>query len=308
MFSTKAGASRLLIGVVVALIAVKAVVAWLTGSLSVVAQATDSLLDLIAGIVTFLAIRMAAMPADREHPYGHGKWEDIAGAVQGILIMAAGGVIIYASIRRILVGAIIELTEVGIVVMAVSILVSILLSRHLLKVAQATRSVALEANARNIAADVYSALAVLVGLVAVRLTNLSYIDAIVAIGVAGYIIQLGYKTISKPLSGLVDARLSPEQEAVIKDCFDGYAGQVAGFHELRTRRSGSHHYVDLHLVFDRKISLEQAHEICDQIEADIRNGLPGSSIIIHAEPCDERCDQCSAICSGRRDSDSALPG
>jgi cation diffusion facilitator family transporter len=308
MFSTKVGASRLLIGVVVALIAVKAVVAWLTGSLSVLAQAADSLLDLIAGIVTFLAIRMAARPADREHPYGHGKWEDIAGAAQGILIIAAGGVILYASIRRILVGAIIELTEVGIVVMAVSILVSILLSRHLLKVAQATGSVALEANARNIAADVYSALAVLVGLVAVRFTNFSYIDAIVAIGVAGYIIQLGYKTISKPLSGLVDARLSPEQEAVIKDCLNGYAGQVAGFHELRTRRSGSHHYVDLHLVFDRKISLEQAHEICDQIEAEIRNRLPGSSIIIHAEPCDERCDQCSAICSGRRDSDSALPG
>jgi cation diffusion facilitator family transporter len=96
MFSTKAGASRLLIGVIVALIVVKAVVAWLSGSLSVVAQAADSLLDLIAGIVTFLAIRMAAMPADREHPYGHGKWEDIAGAAQGILIMVAGGVIIYA--------------------------------------------------------------------------------------------------------------------------------------------------------------------------------------------------------------------
>jgi cation diffusion facilitator family transporter len=308
MFSTKVGASRLLIGVVVALIAVKVVVAWLTGSLSVVAQAADSLLDLIAGIVTFLAIRKAAMPADREHPYGHGKWEDIAGAAQGILIMAAGGVIIYASIRRILGGAIIELTEVGIVVMAVSILVSILLSRHLLKVARANGSVALEANARNIAADVYSALAVLVGLVAVRLTNLNYIDSIVAIGVAGYIIQLGYKTISKPLSGLVDARLSPEQEAVIKDCLDGYAGQVAEFHELRTRRSGSHHYVDLHLVFDRKISLEQAHKICDQVEADIKNGLPGSSIIIHAEPCDEKCDQCSAICSSRRDSGSALAG
>ncbi len=307
MFSTKAGASRLLIGVVVALIAVKVVVAWLTGSLSVVAQAADSLLDLIAGIVTFLAIRMAVVPADREHPYGHGKWEDIAGAAQGILIMIAGGIIIYASIRRILVGAVIELTEVGIVVMAVSILASILLSRHLLKVARATGSVALEANARNIAADVYSALAVLVGLVAVRLTNLSYIDSIVAIGVAGYIIQLGYKTISKPLSGLVDARLSPEQETVIKDCLEGYAGWVAGFHKLRTRRSGSHHYVDLHLVFAREISLERAHEICSQIETDIKNRLPGSSIVIHAEPCDERCEQCSAICASRKGSDSGSP-
>ena len=307
MFSTKTGASRLLIGVVVALIAVKVVVSWLTGSLSVVAQAADSLLDLIAGIVTLLAIRMAATPADREHPYGHGKWEDIAGAAQGILIMVAGGVIIYASIRRILVGAVIELTELGIVVMAVSILASILLSRHLLKVARATRSVALEANARNIAADVYSALAVLGGLVAVRFTNLSYIDSIVAIGVAGYIIRLGYKTISRPLSGLVDARLSPEQDTCIKDCIDGYAGRVAGFHKLRTRRSGSHHYVDLHLVFDREISLERAHEICDRLETDIKNRLPGSSIIIHAEPCDEQCEQCSAICASRKDSGPGSP-
>ena len=307
MFSTKTGASRLLIGVIVALIAVKVVVSWLTGSLSVVAQAADSLLDLIAGIVTLLAIRMAAAPADREHPYGHGKWEDIAGAAQGILIMIAGGVIIYASIRRILVGAVIELTELGIVVMAVSILASILLSRHLLKVAWITRSVALEANARNIAADVYSALAVLGGLVAVRFTNLSYIDSIVAIGVAGYIIRLGCKTISRPLAGLVDARLSSEQETVIKDCIERYGGRVAGFHKLRTRRSGSHHYVDLHLVFDREISLESAHEICDRLETDIKNRLPGSSVVIHAEPCDEQCEQCPAICTSRKDGDSASP-
>jgi cation diffusion facilitator family transporter len=154
---------------------------------------------------------------------------------------------------------------------------------------------------------VYSALAVLVGLVAVRLTNLSYIDSIVAIGVAGYIIQLGYKTISKPLSGLVDARLSPEQETVIEGCLEGYAGRVAGFHKLRTRRSGSHHYVDLHLVFDRKIGLERAHKICDQIEADIKNRLPGSSIVIHAEPCDEQCEQCPAVCASRKGSDSGSP-
>ena len=307
MFSSKAGASKLLIGVVVGLIAVKAVVAWLSGSLSIVAQAADSFFDLLAGVITFLAIRVAARPADSEHPYGHGKWEDVAGAAQGILIMAAGGVIIYASIRHIQTGAAIELTGVGIAVMAGSILVSVLLSRHLLKVARASGSVALEANARNIAADVYSALAVLFGLLAVHLTNLNYIDAIVAIGVAGYIIQLGYKTISKPLSGLVDARLSSEQEAVIRDVLEGYSGRVAGFHALRTRRSGSHHYVDLHLVFESDISLEQAHRICDQIEAEIKDKLPRSSVIIHAEPCDERCEQCSALCARRKGSGYPLP-
>ena len=308
MFSTRTGASKLLIGVVVGLISAKAVVAGFTGSISIVAQATDSLLDLIAGIVTFLAVRIATKPADSEHPYGHGKWEDIAGVVQGILIITAGGLIIYASVRRLLAGAVIELTEAGIGVMAVSIVVSLLLSRHLLKVARATGSVALEANARNIAADVYSAAAVLTGLLVVRLTNLNYIDSIVAIGVAGYIIWLGRKTISKPLLGLVDARLSPEQEAIIEDCLETYTGRVAGFHALRTRRSGSHRYIDLHLVFDREISLERAHKICDQIEADIHNRLPESSVIIHLEPCDGRCERCSATCSSRKTSGSDSSG
>ena len=297
MFSTKVGATKLLVGVVIGLIVLKGVVTWLTGSVSILAQATDSLLDLFAGVFTFLAIRLASKPADEEHPYGHGKWEDIAGTVQGILIMTAGGLIIYASIRRILAGTTIVLTEAGIGAMAVSIIVSILLSRHLLKVALATGSSALEANARNIAADVYSASAVLVGLLIVRLTNLSYVDSIVAIGVAGYIFWLGYKAISTPLSGLVDARLSLEQEAVIKDCLEVYGGRVAGFHKLRTRRSGSQRYVDLHLVVDKALSLEQAHEICDQIEAEIEIRLRGTSVIIHLEPCDGRCERCSAACS-----------
>jgi len=300
MFSTKTGASKLLIGVVVGLISAKAIVAWLTGSISIAAQAADSLLDLIAGIITLLAIRVAIRPADSEHPYGHGKWEDLAGVAQGVLIMVAGGLIVFASVRRLMTGAVIELTGVGIVLMVVSIVVSILLSRYLLKVARATRSVALEANARNIAADVYSAVAVLAGLLAVRLTGLNYVDSIVALGVAGYIIWLGYRVISRPLSGLVDARLSSEQEAVIEDCLQAYQRRVVGFHALRTRRAGSQRYIDLHLVFNRDISLEEAHDICDQIEADIKERFPRSSIVIHPEPCNEICEHCSVVCSRRK--------
>jgi cation diffusion facilitator family transporter len=217
--------------------------------------------------------------------------------------MVAGGLIVYSSIRRILAGTTIELAEAGIMVMAVSITASILLSRHLLKVAKATESVALEANAHNIAADVYSASAVLVGLLAVRLTNLNYIDSIVAIGVAIYIFRLGYQAISKSLSGLVDTRLSPEQEAVINTSLEARRAQVVGFHKLRTRRSGSQRYVDLHLVFYRSISLEQAHEICSQIEAEIKDDLPGTSVTIHLEPCDERCQKCPADCC-RREADN----
>jgi len=297
LFSTKKGAARLLIGTVIGLIIIKLVVSWLTGSISILAQAADSLLDLFAGIITVSAVYMASKPADAEHPYGHGKVEDIAGVVQGILIITAGGLIIYSSVRRIMEGTVVELAVAGIGVMAVSIVVSIFLSRHLIRVSRATNSVALEANARNIAADVYSALAVLVGLAVVQFTGINIIDPIIAIGVALYILKIGYDTIHKPLSGLVDTKLSPLQEEAIKSSLEKHAQQVVGFHELRTRRAGSQYYIDLHLVMDRDVSVEQAHEVCDQIEDEIQRELPESSVTIHIEPCSDECEECSVICS-----------
>jgi len=300
VFSTNRGAAKLLIGVVVGLILLKLAVSWLTGSISILAQAADSLLDLFAGIITFSAIRIAVKPADEEHPYGHGKVEDIAGVAQGLLIGVAGMLIIYSSTRRIIEGTSIELAGVGMGVMLVSIVASIFLSRHLLKVSLATGSVALEANARNIAADVYSALAVLVGLAVVRLTGLGIIDSVIAIGVAIYILKIACDTIRKPLSGLVDTKLAPSQEAVIKACLVEYSQRVAGFHALRTRRAGSQCYVDLHLVMAKEITLEQAHEVCDQIEVEIQTKLPESDVIIHVEPCNHECEQCAIICFSRQ--------
>ena len=300
MFSTKTGATKLLIGVVVGLIIFKVITGWLTGSISVLAQAADSLLDLFAGIITFSAIRIAAKPPDAEHPYGHGKVEDIAGVIQGILIFVAGGLIIYSAIARIIEGSSIELTEAGIAVMAVSIVVSIFLSRHLMNVSRTTGSIALEANARNIATDVYSASAVLVGLTIVRFTGINIVDPILAIGVAIYILKVAIDTIRKPVSGLLDEKLPPSQQAVIEDCLRKHSREVSGFHALRTRRAGSQSYIDLHLVMAADISLEQAHQICDRIEAEIESTLHEASIIIHTEPCDNECEECSAICSKRR--------
>lgn len=300
MFSTKAGATKLLIGVVVGLIIFKVVVSWLTGSISILAQAADSLLDLFAGLITFFAIRIAAQPADAEHPYGHGKIEDIAGVAQGILIFIAGGLIIYSAIVRIIEGSSIELAEAGIAVMAVSIVVSIFLSRHLSRVARRTGSIALEANARNIATDVYSASAVLVGLAIVRFTGLNIIDSVIAIGVAIYILKVAIDIIRKPISGLIDETLPLSQQAVIEDCLRKHSREVSGFHALRTRRAGSQSYIDLHLVMARDISLDRAHQICDRIEVEIQSTLNEASVTIHAEPCDNACEQCSAICSKRR--------
>ncbi|MDH4367253.1 MAG: cation diffusion facilitator family transporter [Dehalococcoidia bacterium] len=301
MFSSKAGATKLLIGVVVGLIVFKVVIGLLTHSISIVAQAADSLLDLFAGVITFSAIRFASRPADAEHQYGHGKAEDIAGVGQAVLIFIAGGLIIYSAIVRIITEQyVVEQPEAGIAVMAVSVVVSIFLSRHLLRVARRTGSVALEANARNIATDVYSTSAVLAGLAILRFTGMNIIDPILALGVAVYILKVAVDTIRRPISGLLDEKLPPSQQAVIEDCLGKHSREVSGFHALRTRRAGSQNYIDLHLVMAGDISLEQAHQICDSIEVEITAVLREASVVIHAEPCDNECEQCAAICSKRR--------
>lgn len=293
MFSTERGAANLLIGVVISLILLKVITGWISGSISVFAQAADSFLDLFAGVVTFFAVRIATKPADEEHPFGHGKVEDMAGMVQGVLLFIAAGLIIYSSVQRIINKTPIELAEAGMVAMAVSMVASVLLSRHLLKVSRATGSVVLEANARNITGDIYSTAAVLVGLLVVRLTGLSILDPIIAIGIAIYIAKIAYDAINRPLLGLVDASLPHSEQSVIKSCLAEQGSQVVGFHELRTRRSGNQRYIDLHLVMARGISLEQAHQVCDLLEVDIRARLPRTNVTIHVEPCDGKCKYCS---------------
>ncbi|GAI32155.1 unnamed protein product, partial [marine sediment metagenome] len=207
MFSSKSGAVKLAFISVLGLVVLKVVVAIITGSISILAQTVDSFLDLFAVVITFFAIGMAAKPADEEHPFGHGKVENISAVVQAVLIFTAGGLVIYSAVNRIISGASIELTEVGIGIMVLSIVVSILLSRHLLKVSRATDSLALEAIGHNIAADVYSAAGVLAGLVAIRLTGLGILDPIMALAVALIIIRSAYKVMRKSFGGLIDVTL-----------------------------------------------------------------------------------------------------
>jgi len=300
MFSSQSGAVKLSIIVVIGLIVLKVAVGAITGSLSILAQAVDSFLDLFAVVITFLAIRIATKPADEEHPFGHGKAENIAAIAQAILIFVAGGAIIYSAVRRITTGTTLELTEAGIGVMLVSIIASIFLSRHLLKVSRATDSLALQANAHNIAADVYSAAAVLVGLLVVRFTGLSIIDPIIALLVALFILKVAYDVLKRSFGGLVDVKLPEAEENAIGSAIMEHVGEVVDFHALRTRKAGSQRYIDLHLVMPKSISVEEAHQVCDHLEQDIRNRLPHADVTIHVEPCDEKCDWCAFTCSSRK--------
>jgi cation diffusion facilitator family transporter len=300
MFSGRSGAARLSIIVVVCLIVLKVVVGIITGSLSIFAQAIDSFLDLFAVVVTLLAVRVAAKPADAEHPFGHGKAENIAAILQAALIFIAGGLIIYSAVHRIQTGTTLELTEAGIGVMAVSILASVFLSRYLLGVARKEDSLALEANAHNIAADVYSAAAVFVGLLAVRFTGLSIIDSILAGLVALFIFKVAFDVLRNSFGGLVDVKLPEAEENIISAAIREHQGQIVDFHALRTRKAGSQRYIDLHLVMPKDVSVEEAHKMCDHLEEDIKNRLTNTDVIIHVEPCDDNCEACDAECNERK--------
>lgn len=302
MFSSPSGAARLLLITVISLFALKVVVGVVTGSISIWAQAVDSSLDIFAVVVTFLTVGFSAKPADREHPFGHGKAEDIAAGIQAVLLLVASTSIAYAAIRRIIYGEQLKLAEAGIAVMLVSMIVSIFLSRHLFKVARATGSVALEANANNILGDVYSTAGVLVGLALVRITGLEIFDPIVALLVVVLILRATYRVGRMAFSGLIDVRLPKEEEDKVIASITEHAGELAGFHKVRTRRAGSQRYIDLHLVMPKGVSLEQAHQMCDHLEVDIEKKLPNSSVTIHVEPCDIECTQCTVLsCSLRMD-------
>ncbi len=303
LFSSPGGAARLALAVVIGLIALKIAVAIFTDSISILAQAADSLLDLFAVTITALAVGIAARPADEEHPFGHGKAEGIAAIIQAGLIFVAGGLIIYSAVRRIMTGAIVEMTEAGIGVMAVSVIASIFLSRHLLRVSRAHGSIALEANARNIAADVYSACGVLLGLLVIRFTGFNLLDPIIALAVAVFILKSAYDVTRQSIGELFDTRLPQAEENEIRTSVTELGCQLAGFHKLRTRRSGRERHIDLHLVLPKKTSLEEAHRMCDLLEQDIKTRLPYASVTIHVEPGDIDCDQCTVSCTLRSRND-----
>ena len=301
MFSTRSGAARLALGTVIVLITVKAIVAGLTGSISITAQATDSFLDLVAVVITLFAVRVAVMPADEEHPFGHGKAEGIAAIVQAVLIVGAGGLIVYSAIRRIVDGATVEMAEAGIGVMLFSTVVSIFLARHLGRVSRATGSLALEASARNIAADIYSAAGVFVAMVVIRLTGLTVLDPIIAIGVAVLILKSAYDVTRRSVGELADVRLPEEDEKVLTATIIEHRGQLSSFHAIRSRKAGDQRFIDLHLVMPRDASLEKAHEMCDHLEEDIKTRLPSTSVTIHVEPCRVECWECYVVsCSLRQ--------
>jgi len=304
MFRTRTSAAGLSIVSNTTLIAIKLAAGILSGSVSIIAEAIHSFIDLVAAVIAFISLRIASRPADREHPFGHGKAENISGTVEAVLIFVAAGFIIYEAVDRIINEKAIDFVPAGIAVMAVSVVVNVFVSRHLLRISRKTDSIALEADARHLTTDVWTSLGVMVGLVVVQVTKQNILDPIVAICVALFIMKTAYDVTRRAFPPLMDVRLPEDEEALIESCIKEHVGEVAGFHQLSTRKAGSERHIKLHLVMSANTSVEDAHDLCDHLEEDIKSKLLNVSVTIHVEPCDKECDKCPGTCP----QDQAMPG
>jgi cation diffusion facilitator family transporter len=269
------------------LILLKVVAGSVSGSVALLTEAMHSSVDLIASVVAYVSVRKADEPADESHPYGHEKIENLAAAIEGMLILVGSGVIVFESVRRLIIGSHVDDLGFGIAVLALSIAVNIVVSGVLGRRAALTQSAALEGDAAHLRTDALTSVGVLVGLILVDITGADWLDPAVALVVAGAIVSSGMKILTRSSRVLVDEALPADELDAIREEVVGFGPRgVAGFHALRARRAGARRMVDLHVQFRSGTTLEAAHETAHELQDAIRARLGGADVLIHLEPED----------------------
>jgi cation diffusion facilitator family transporter len=268
-----------------ALIVLKLVAGAVTGSVAIVTEAIHSGIDLIASVIAFFSVRQAESPADAEHRYGHEKFENVAAAAEGVLILVGSGVIVYAAARSLVTGPELHSLGFGIAVVGFSAAVNLIVSGYLFRRAHATDSAALEGDAAHLRTDAYTSLGVLVGLALVHWTGQEWLDPAVALAIAVAIVVTGLRIVSRSWRVLVDEALPPPELQAIQQAIDAFRDrEVVGYHKLRTRRAGARRYVDLHVQFRAGTTLERAHSTAHELQHEIGRRLRGADVLIHLEP------------------------
>jgi len=281
----KNSAARLSIFAAAFLIVLKTATGWLTGSISVWASLLDSGMDIFASTINFFAVRAATRPPDEDHTYGHGKAESLAGLFQALVITVSAVFLIWEGIRRLLAPRPTDSEIIGIGTMITAMLVSFALVARLRYVARITESPALRADAMHYASDIYSNAGALCALLLVWLTNWQLADPLFSIAISLYILRSAIGVGHESIDVLMDRRLPPmidEQVATVVKRFAPHG--VVGFHDLRTRRSGSHKFIDLHLEVERQQSLEEAHALTVRVLRAIEAEIPRARVQIHTDP------------------------
>lgn len=282
------------------LIVLKLVAGVVTGSIAILTEAAHSAIDLVASLIAFFSLRKADEPADESHMYGHAKVENLAAAIEGMLILLGAALIIFESVRRLVEAVEVDSLWLGIAVIALSAVTNAAVSTYLYRQAARTDSPALEGDAAHLRTDALTSLGVLVGLVLVETTGVAELDPATALVVAGGIIFAGARILTRSSRVLVDEALPDEELALVRDAIESHpAPELTGFHKLRARRAGSRRYIDLHVQFRSGTTLERAHALSHELQREIGARIRGADVLIHLEPGQRRFTAAAAPTASR---------
>lgn len=275
------------IGAAIVTIGLKGGAYLLTGSVGVLSDALESLVNLTAAIFALVALIVAARPPDDEHEYGHSKAEYLSSGFEGALILLAAGSILYAAVQRLIDPRPLEDLGVGVAMTLVASLLNYGVARVLQGGALQYRSIALEADARHLMTDVWTSIGVVAGLVLVAVTGWQRLDPLVAILVAGHVVVSGVGLLRRTAHGVLDTALPAAERAAILAVLEARREKGVEYHALRTRQAGARRFVSFHVLVPGRWSVQRGHDLLESIEEAVREALPGSSVFTHLEPLED---------------------
>lgn len=275
------------IGAALATIALKSVAWWLTGSVGLLSDALESLVNLAGALMALAMLSLAEQPEDENHAYGHGKAEYFSSGFEGLLILLAAIAIGVAAIERLLHPQPVEQLGIGLAVSVIASIINFVTARILLTAGHQYRSITLEADAHHLMTDVWTSAGVIVGVGAVGLTGWLWLDPVLALLVAANIVWTGWRLLQRSADGLMDIALPPEQHQTVVMVLNGYRQQGIDYHALRTRQSGARSFVEVHVLVPGAWTVQRGHDLLEKLEADIRMALPHASVFTHLEPLED---------------------
>lgn len=275
------------IGAAIATIGIKTLAWWATGSVGLLSDAAESVVNLVAAVVALIALKVAAKPADLDHHYGHSKAEYFSAAIEGVMIFVAAAVIMAAAFNRLMSPRPLEGLGLGLALSLFASLINGVVAVVLLRAAKVYRSITLEADGHHLMTDVWTSAGVVVGIGLVWLTGWLWLDPIVAIGVGVNILWTGWKLIAASSAGLMDATLPPEDNARLEHILDSFSSEEIQFHAMRTRESGSRRFMDFHMLVPGDWSVQEGHTQMDYVIEAIKAEYPDMSITPHLEPIED---------------------
>ncbi|WP_300454813.1 cation diffusion facilitator family transporter [Accumulibacter sp.] len=279
------------IGAAFATIALKAAAWRMTGSVGLLSDAVESLVNLAGAVMALAMLSIAEQPEDEGHTFGHGKAEYFSSGFEGLLIFFAAVAIAVASVERLLYPRELEQLGLGLVVSIVASLINLAVGGILLRAGRRFRSITLEADAHHLLTDVWTSVGVVVGLLAVGFTGWLWLDPALALLVAGNIVWTGWRLLQRSARGLMDGSLPPEQHAELLVVLERYRLLGIGFHAVRTRESGARRFVSLHVLVPGDWTIARGHQLAEDIERDVRQALPHASVFTHLEPLEDPVSQ-----------------